>query len=482
MLSCPYCNAQVSVTTPPVAGQRLPCPRCGEMFPVTVGSGQWAVGSQTEPTPKATVPTDGNGVQRVDQAPRPRRWSNRAIAWTMLSIMCVMALIALAYALSTEQVRRAHDLLKPPKTEILQIPLLLRMALGIYLFALAFILARGWFRRHVSGDSGASGWKRYVVPAALTVVGAVLVVLTLQPRRNPEANEPDLLPVRAVPPAELAGLGYVPDDVDVVAGLHVAQALETPAGRELLDHFQVGRTDIGMASFEKWTGLKRQELDHVVLGLHVSGQLLPAITLVIETRRPYDVARVRAAFPAKGHAKPTNKPLHATEIKVNGVGFEALVWFADARALVVFVGVESSKINAVPDLPPSGAGRLAEPLQTLLRDRERIDPESQLWIVGRTEGWDKLLWRPFSLLPKDWREPMANVRRLGAWMRLDEDVKLGLAFECADAAVGRALAEKLRPAFPQVSERDTWLTAERKVTPAEVRDALGQVRPELGGR
>src|SRR5439155_3268432 len=39
---------------------------------------------------------------------------------------------------------------------------------------------------------------------------------------------------RPVPPAEWPGLGYLPDDVQAVAGVRVAAALESAAGRTLL--------------------------------------------------------------------------------------------------------------------------------------------------------------------------------------------------------------------------------------------------------
>src|SRR5262249_5367679 len=160
--------------------------------------------------------------------------------------------------------RRGHDLMKPPRSEFISVPLILRLGLGVYLFVLAIILGRGYLQRQ-QGPT-AIGWRRFVLPTILAATGAVLVATLLQPRRNPERPAEDFLPVRSVPAAELSGLGYLPDDVNIVAGLHVAEVLQNPDGRALWSGLlHLGPVDLGPERLGSLVQLKPEEIDHVVV-------------------------------------------------------------------------------------------------------------------------------------------------------------------------------------------------------------------------
>jgi hypothetical protein len=178
----------------------------------------------------SAIPQPASTPVPSNPPPPPARWSNRAVAGVIVGIMAVLATVALLYALETVSVRRGHDVMKPPRSEFIQVPLLLRVALGVYLFILAFVISRSYFQQQRTPGRP----RRFLVPVALTAVGAVLVVLLLQPRRNPEPEPVELIPVRPVPPAELSGLGYLPDNVNFIAGIHVAEALQTATGQALL--------------------------------------------------------------------------------------------------------------------------------------------------------------------------------------------------------------------------------------------------------
>src|SRR5262245_34858532 len=96
-VNCPYCNAYVAVPAGTAAGQRVPCPRCGELFAYRppVGNG---FGAATPPGPTVTAATT--------QAPTRTGLSNWVIAGIVLGMMFVAAGVALWFALRTVEDRR----------------------------------------------------------------------------------------------------------------------------------------------------------------------------------------------------------------------------------------------------------------------------------------------------------------------------------------------------------------------------------------
>src|SRR5262249_31748008 len=68
--------------------------------------------------------------------------------------------------------------------------------------------------------------------AAAGLVLAPATVSFRRPNEYPKTNpDDDLACIKIIAPASLAGLGYLPPDTGVVVGVHVAEALQDPAGR-----------------------------------------------------------------------------------------------------------------------------------------------------------------------------------------------------------------------------------------------------------
>jgi hypothetical protein len=89
---CPYCNGVLPVLAEPPTGEKLPCPRCGEPIPTS----RWQVDpSLSAPPPASAMPERQPGVRKT--------------ALIILSIMLVMAVIGLSYALWTTKLRRSRD-------------------------------------------------------------------------------------------------------------------------------------------------------------------------------------------------------------------------------------------------------------------------------------------------------------------------------------------------------------------------------------
>lgn len=93
-LHCPWCNANVAVTSTTKVGQKLPCPRCEETF---------------------TVEKLPDEIPETSEAPSAAELStssdppNRKVALIVVGVMILMASVGLTYALMTQGERRRND-------------------------------------------------------------------------------------------------------------------------------------------------------------------------------------------------------------------------------------------------------------------------------------------------------------------------------------------------------------------------------------
>jgi hypothetical protein len=108
-LSCPYCNAYVAVAAGAAAGQRVPCPRCGEAFTLRPSQAPSTAVQSFPAVLPAAAPPDLD--LRADRAGRGKRRTLAAV----LGGMAVMAAGGLTLALLTVGERRAHDTRLPPQ-------------------------------------------------------------------------------------------------------------------------------------------------------------------------------------------------------------------------------------------------------------------------------------------------------------------------------------------------------------------------------
>jgi hypothetical protein len=343
---------------------------------------------------------------------------------------------------------------------------------------------------------------------ALVVVGVMLVMaaggLTLAlatqhfRRTNDRPPPPDegATRVRVVAPPDLAGIGYLPADTDIVAAVHLAEALQDPAGQEFLKRFrpegavrdQPGQGPALAGDLEHWTGLALDDLDHVVLGLKVGGGALPPRTvLVAQTRRRYDADKVLKALKATRLAQSARE---LYRFHLERPPLQPVLWFAGERTLVVALTPE--QLAEVPENPPPGAEHLAAPLREMLRTR--LGPGVQAWAVGHADDWERTTAKvPLAFLREPDRRVLEGVRTFGVALRFGEGLTLTGACHCADAAAARALEERLAPpagsdakrlalldagqAGPvgrelaqslKVVREDDWLTLQAKANPSTV--------------
>jgi hypothetical protein len=358
------------------------------------------------------------------------------------------------------------------------------------------------------------GWSKrtllLIILTVMVVMAAASLMLALATEKYRRANDRPSPPpdegaprVRVVAPADLAGLGYLPADTDVIAALHVALALQEPAGREVLRRFRLealvrGRPEDGRelaGDLEHWTGVAVDDLDHVVVGLKVAGGAIPPrLVLVAQTRRRYDEDKVLTALKAKRVAETKGRRLYQFHLDQRLP--EAVLWPAGDHTLVVTL--TAGQMAEVPDLPQPGATHQAAPLQEVLRTRLGLG--AQAWVVGHADDWERTT---LAFVPKDDRAALDRVRTFGVALQFGDGLTLTGAFHGADAAAAKRLEERLAPAeggarktLPLLGGRagsgpvarelartlaatreDAWLTLQAKVDPQTLREALAPPKP-----
>lgn len=326
---------------------------------------------------------------------------------------------------------------------------------------------------------------------AMAALGLVFIIWTNVDRSRRHARAPTKVEVTA--PAGLSSLGYLPADCDVVLGLHIAELLEQPYGRELLGRFRLPVGNVGFDFLEQWTGVPLEEIDHAVLGLMTQTGVFPRLTLVVQTRRPVDTRKLTEALKAGGSKKQGSKKYYPLHVGILQVG----LWVTedDSRLIVT----SEFALDQVPDAPNPGSTHLLPPIRQFLRERA---PGTQLWVVGHIEDWEKTGLAGLihvGQVPEEGKA-LTRLRDLGLWLRLGQDVELNARLEGRDAAAAATLAglvegwwkggkmfggrAEMRLLGQELSENlrtektDNTVTLQTKVSGAALRKALSPPEPE----
>jgi hypothetical protein len=184
-------------------------------------------------------------------------------------------------------------------------------------------------------------------------------------------------------PAKLPALGLLPAGSDIVAGIHVRDLLHTAEGKAGWDALKSGKTNDPLAKLEQWTGLKPEDIDHVVAGVYFK-DLGPETYLIVRTLKPYSQKKISEV--AK-HTKPAsfdNRPVYISQANFFA---NRLFWCKDDTTLVIYfrlLGIASVEedLKAIPKQPKTGATALPPSLRDCVENR--LDPGTVLWTVGET--------------------------------------------------------------------------------------------------
>jgi hypothetical protein len=378
-------------------------------------------------------------------------FSNRTIAFSILAFMGLLAAGFFWYAWETQEIRRQHDS-SLPKSQSITIPIGIAVACNIYVVALIFAMVRPQNRPGT-------------VRLTILLAGIIAIVVTIAMLRvhirvssDPNAAEDIFVPpvVRSVRPAELPGLGYLPDDTNVIAAVNIGELMDTPAGRE----FVAGNGGFwNWQRLQDWTGIDLNDIDQVIVGLKVDNNLLPRLIVVIETNRPLAVNQVKSHLRASKLPDP-----------------EAYLFPSD-RVLVL--GLTRKDLEPVSVQHKEGIGHLPLPLQTAFK--ERIPRGAQIWAAGHADDWLKTPALAYiAALPKENREIVQRIQTFAIGLRVEQGSILDAAFRCSDEPAAKAFERWLRQQEldelkeTKISQKEDWVSIQAKL--ADISPLLNRIK------
>ena len=271
-------------------------------------------------------------------------------------------------------------------------------------------------------------------------------------RKSPLAEQaPDGQPAR--PPAALEALHWLPANTTLIAGVQVAELRQTDAGRDLLNHLlHIGKIEINADLLERWTGLKTEEIDHLVLGVQADDALPPQTMLVVRTVRPYDADAVKAVLQAERAGEAGRRVFYKG--KPRDGGLRPVLWFADDRTLVV--GLLEKHLEQVPEAPAVGLERLPAEVRTLLEGR--LQAAGPVWLTAHSEDWRNTgAAMLIGALAKTDADLLGHVHGLAFQLQAEKPLKWQAAVQCDDDKTAEDLETRLSAVKPAAVT--DWKTA-----------------------
>jgi hypothetical protein len=246
-------------------------------------------------------------------------------------------------------------------------------------------------------------------------------------------------------PAELAALGYLPADSNFVVGVHVAELLRDKAGKEFLENPSWKPLELALRQVEKWTGLHKDVIDHIALGAQTDG--LPRLTVVVQTRVPYDPASFRVLLEESKPTEHHGRLLYPLLLRPVGQG---ILWCVGERTLLLTLWWDATGFpqmkEALPLKPRRGAEGLTPALRACLE--KRLSPGALVWIAGTSPPAPLVAAvLPFARGSKSTPAPLKKVRVFAAALRFSagsDEVALVGDLQCADVPAAEALQRFLQ--------------------------------------
>lgn len=304
-LTCPYCNASISIQADWSAGKRIVCPRCGDAFPVRFDN-SFTDRPHSPRSSEIGIVANASTVIPRDSSrdvSLPSRWRNRLIACAVLGLMLFMAVGGLAFMLMTQSQRRAYDTSRPPRRP---------------------------------------GKQRGV----------------------PEAE--DVPFVATIAPDKLPALGYLPANVNFLLAARVPELLAAPIGAQLLRNpIKLGEWQFRLEILPSWLGFRLEEVDHFIFAAHITDAVLPPLYLVFRTAQPYDEEQLRQRLKCTRIADPGKKKLYTFRTQRQDIQMNA--WFADERTIVL--ALFADQLKSLPSQPVEEVQQLPGELRTVLKQR-----------------------------------------------------------------------------------------------------------------
>jgi hypothetical protein len=264
-----------------------------------------------------------------------------------------------------------------------------------------------------------------------------------------DQTDPETLRSVMLNPSALPALEYLPSDVNVIAGFHLAECASRKEGKQFLDVFRSRTATPGGPRLDALSVMDWNRVDHAVLGVRIEDRLIPRFTLVVRGR--YDKATLLSSLKAesKTHGKRT-----LYSFQPEGLGFDVHFWLPDDSTIVVCRAKEDFDVVPLSQrdgLPGSGDGLRAAPLI------DRFNPELQgvfredlpagvtVWLAGAVRNGEQVLdpLAQFGVITQNDVATFAPLQRIGAWLRTEATLEGQAKADMRDGQAAARLAAYL---------------------------------------
>ena len=321
------------------------------------------------------------------------------------------------------------------------------------------------------------------VMALMAVAGLTLALLTVDARRkNDYRVKKSTAPPPAVEaPGELAGLGFLPQEVNIVAAMQVAELLRDPEGKKLLAEPRPGFFDLIFVAVQKWSALKAEDIDQIVVGTELKDKL-PQLTAIVKTRKPYDPAALAKAL---APIEPTQHRGQAL-FRFAAQPGECMLWCPEPRTLVLLFRLDAlnvADLEAIPLSPRTGIDAVPSAVKNIVE--QRISKQSLIWIAGDLSHVDALKeLLPLVPISAGLAQFLTKVNAVGVSLISQDGLVFLGNFETASANMAQTQKEIEALSMPAIKtklvmptsetnrENARWLTVQLRGTAHAFRDAL----------
>jgi hypothetical protein len=317
----------------------------------------------------------------------------------------------------------------------------------------------------------------------MAILGLTLALITVESRRQNDyrlRRGTTLLP-SVNSPGDLGGLGFLPAEVNVVLAVRVAELFKDAAGTTLLQAPRPAILDILLGTIEKWTKLKSEDLDHIVVATEIKDKL-PQLTVVVETRRAYDPAALAKALHPAVPILQRGRPLFRFGLQPG----EGMLWCPEPRTLVLLFrldGLKMDDLEAIPHSPRQGTEAPPKAIQDLLAPPARVNKNSLIWVAGRLpepSPVKELL--TFANVSADYVQFLTNLRAFGVSLVSQEGLVLIGHFQTGAEKTTAAVRKQLEGLnFENLKSRVVadpearWITWQMGGPAQAFRDAVGHL-------
>jgi hypothetical protein len=266
-----------------------------------------------------------------------------------------------------------------------------------------------------------------------------------------------------VKPADLPGLGYLPESTEAVLAVQMPFLLERLGPEADGDPAKalaaLGLPEAVSELLDQMTAIGLKNVDQMAVGLGFEGHALPPqLVIVVHARQPFNLEAI--AQRTKAHAK--KKDGRILYVGKAGALPEVNWWQASDRVLIATITARD--FAGVPALPRSGIDHLRPGLASLVR--ERVADDACAWFVATSDKWDQYL-QPYVLLPltplqgrKDLIKPAERLRSVVLSIPNEPDhpvdVQIAVKSTEAGASLRAALADRFHGEPVEVTGEDEW--------------------------